>query len=837
MSFRTDPRPVDAEPAASSERPEAAPSTQPIPVGRPLLSGRTLPRLRLSPKFPTSLTAPRLVALAALNVMVLADLRVPVLRPVLAVWLLLLAPTRLVAAKVRWQARGTELFVLAFAVTLVGAILGGLALNTLLPLIGVSRPLDPVPTVLAADAALVALTLWRSDTTPAPLTLPRLSREGLRVPWPLIDVLVVAAAALGVLLCATGPIRLNNGAGGGFTAAGLVVVVGVFVVSMVARHRLRERSLHLMIYLQSLSLLVMTSLRGWYTTGHDIQREYQVLELAAEAGRWNVGIFRDAYNACLSITILPTMITGVTGSPLVEAFKVYNQLIFALTPVVVYLIARRWTSTGLSLLGVVFFVAFPTFFTDMPFLNRQEVAFLFLAASVLAISLTEMTVAHRRLLFAVLSTGTVLSHYSTTYILIGVVVLAGLLRAMILLWNRVRPAQLPWLDRVHRISLPAGQSRPRPIRLVVGWGNIVVLIGTAFLWSNAITHTDAQIGLTVGQTAREILAPGSAEARSSDVTYNIFSSQHFDPVKRLADYRADTIRQTAAERATGQYLPLSVVDRFPVQVVQSQPLPLTPVGVALRTVHINAGSLNGVLRASAARLLQIFVFVGLLVAALMLPSVRRRFRPSSEVVLLGMASFAVVVSQVLLPGVSVNYGVLRAFQQSLILLAPFLAVGAVVCLRWLRSWADRATAALAVGFLASLTGLLPQLTGGYPPQLHLNNAGPVYDVYYAHEQDLAAADWLSGNIPVRLGQVQYQIETHRFASYPLTALNAAGPTVDIFPTLIRDDSVVLLDYTAVTQRRAVISVSGDQITCTYPLLMLQQNRNLVYDNGGAQVYR
>ena len=51
------------------------------------------------------------------------------------------------------------------------------------------------------------------------------------------------------------------------------------------------------IYCVSLALLLMTSLRGWYTTGHDIQREYRMFELTLTNGNWRMSRFKDAYNA------------------------------------------------------------------------------------------------------------------------------------------------------------------------------------------------------------------------------------------------------------------------------------------------------------------------------------------------------------------------------------------------------------------------------------------------------------------------------------------------------------------------------------------------------------
>ncbi len=53
--------------------------------------------------------------------------------------------------------------------------------------------------------------------------------------------------------------------------------------------------------------------------------------------------------------------------------------------------------------------------------------------------------------------------------------------------------------------------------------------------------------------------------------------------------------------------------------------------------------------------------------------------------------------------------------------------------------------------IVSLTGLLPQLTGGYTAQLDLNNQGVFYAEYYTTGPEVLAADWLNAR---RLQPVQ-----------------------------------------------------------------------------------
>lgn len=782
------------------------------------------------PMLPASVDLPTIVLFVATNVVVLADLDVPVVRPLLAVWLLVLAPTRLLGAKVEWLVTGTERLVLGFAAALLTVMAWGLAINTLLPLLRVDRPLDPLPVTLTADVVLVGLVAWRRTRRPAPLALPRFVRGGLRLPWPAVDTLLVVAAGVGVLGIVLGAVRLNNGGNGAVTVTALTWVIGVFALLLALRRTVREEAVHLTLYLQSLSMLLMTSLRGWYITGHDVQREFHVFQLAEQAGRWDVTSFQDAYNACLSITILPTVLHGLTGGPAEAVYKVWTQLAFAVVPVVVYLVARRTSSVGTSLLGVVFFVAFPTFFTDMPFLNRQEIAFVFLSVAMLTTVLLPISVGRRRWLFGVFTVGIVFSHYSTTYVLIGVLVLSATLRTTTRLVSGMLPRRMRWLDRMP--ARPDG--RVRWTRLVVGPLNILVLVLAAWTWSSVLTDTGNQVALTLKGTVQELLHPGSSDDRSSDVTYNLFSRQRFDPVERLQQYRETTLEKTAEARAAGEYLPLDVVDRYPVTLTQPEPLPLTGLGRAVETVGVDPGAVNSALRSGAAKLLQVFVLVGLVALAF---RAAPRFRPPAEIVFLGLANFAVVVSQVVLPQVSVDYGVLRAFQQALIVLAPFLATGTITCLRWARGWADRLAGGVALAFLASITGLLPQLTGGYPPQLHLNNAGLYYDIYYLHPQEVAAVGWLSDEAANTKGRTQFEVETDRYTSSRLQTRTTTNRDRDIFPTMLRTDSYILLGYTTVTKGEAVVSTAGDQLPYVYPTAILDETKNRIYDNGGAQVYR
>ena len=112
---------------------------------------------------------------------------------------------------------------------------------------------------------------------------------------------------------------------------------------------------------------------------------------------------------------------------------------------------------------------------------------------------------------------------------------------------------------------------------------------------------------------------------------------------------------------------------------------------------------------------------------------------------LGIGAVVVLAVLTVLPNLSVDYDVLRAFQAALILVGGTLVVGSFTIFSVFGDvWRMRISGAVAVAIFLSTTGLIPQILGGYPAQLNLNNSGQYYDIYYTDAQDVAAVSWLAG---------------------------------------------------------------------------------------------
>jgi uncharacterized membrane protein len=635
-------------------------------------------------------------------------------------------------------------------------------------------------------------------------------------------VAVSASGAVTLALSVAGAVRLNNQLGSTVSVAALVSDAALLALLVVRRRRYSTAVLELGLFCAAAALLLLTSLRGWYITGHDIQREYEVFQLTATADHWDIAAFRDPYNACLSIALLPTSLTRLAGIPSTYVFKVLLPLFFALAPMLVYRSVRNVAPQLVALLSAVYFMAFPTFFTDMTFLGRQEIAFVLLGCTMVVMTDTARPLRSRQVMVTVLLAGIVLSHYSTTYVVVAVLGLAFC-------------SDLGWrLFRRGSRSRPV-RSRTRPVaRCFVTWWMLAATAAVAVLWTGPATHTTGQLQSTLSKTAQDLLG-GQSASGSSDTSYSLFGGTAVSPAQRLSEYRADTVSQTGTERAVGAYASLNVVDAYATPVVQQQDLPLTPIGRTLQQRGVDVTAANGFFRQSAARLLQLLLLLGVATTVL---GGRRAFRPTRDQVTLTVGMLVVIGLLTVLPQLSVDYGVLRAFQQGLFVFAPFVVAGSMWIFRWAGRLAAPIACALALVLFLDLAGAVPQVLGGYPAQLNLDNSGQYYDIYYVHPQERTAIAWLDSRTSTEeLANVHSEVQTDRFTFGRLQTLIRGRAQDDIYPTLVGAHSYVFLGTTTVQKGEATTFYQGDLVTYRYPVAFLDATKDELYSSEGAEIYR
>jgi uncharacterized membrane protein len=737
---------------------------------------------------------------------------------VAGLWLLFGAPVALwrgVASRVVSTRDGSLLLAVGMAV--ITDIVVALAVNTVLPLFGVDRPLTQVSLAGATALTLIVIGAFAPEEERAEREPRAFWRRGGLPPG---AIPVAGFAAVALLLSVAGPIRLNNGLGGSVSMAALVAVAALLVLLMIRRWRYPVAVLETGLFLAATALLLLNSLRGWSITGHDVQREYEYFRLTLGGSLWDISTYPDAYNACLSITLLPVSVFRLTAIPDTYIFKIVLPVLFALTPVLIHRAVRNVAPHLVSLLSAVLFMVFPTFLSDMTFLGRQEVAFVLLGCAMVVLTDAGRPVRVRRIAFVGLLAGITLSHYSTNYV---IVVILGVALVTDLVW---RLAERFRAARGHQ-----GKHRPVKAGSFVTWWIVAGAAAMALVWAGPVTHTSGQLRTTLNDVVQTALH-GKSEGGSSDISYSLFGGTGMTAQQRLDAYRAENLKQTARGRAEGRYLPLETVDAYQTPVVKQQDMPLTAAGRVLDGIGVDVSTVNSLLRRSAAALLQLLLGVGLVVIVL---GRRGAFRPVRDQTTLTVGAVVLLGTLTVIPSLSADYGVLRAFQQGLFFFAPFIAAGLLAALRWAGRRRMAMVYALVTALFLDLTGVVPRLLGGYPAQLQLSNSGQYYDIYYPTAEERSAAYWLVRSFDAA-GR-QSLVQTDRF-TFNRQQTTITGPAVgDLFPTALRTDAYILVGSTTVRTGRVTFSYEGDLVTYRYPLGLLDATKNVIYSSEGARIYR
>jgi len=686
----------------------------------------------------------------------------------------------------------------SFCLSILVLMLSGLAANYVLHLFGVARPLE-LPGVLFT---------WDLVTGFIILLHAKMNLAHIRVPkWPANNfsksALWLAGASI-LLPCgaALGAFRLNNGGDALVAIITLCFASVLIACGFVARQRVPDGLLAWLIFVIGLSVLLMTSLRGWDIVGHDIEREFRVYTLTNMHAYWNIGFDRNPYNACLSITILPEMFTRLLHVSGVFVFKVIMQVIFAACPVVIYILLRRHVSKLGALTGSLLFICYPTFINDSAMLTRQSVAYLFFALALLMMT-NKIQIRRYKLLFLFCSSGVILSHYSTAYVFVAVFGLATICNLGISWWRRRHT-----------------QEHPLP-RTVLSPLFAILLFMMTFLWYTQITATSSGLLVTLRKSMMNIPSIFSGDNRSSDTSAALLFADKKTQTNLYEGY-------LESAKPAGKALPID--EKFMPQLTNDN-LPLRPLGKRAQAVGIDP-SFIAAARQSFARLLQVIALAGVGYVTYQLFR-RKPHALCADFVCLSLTGVIMLTLLLVLPVLSINYGILRAFHQSMIFLLLPMMLLIVRVGRYVRLWIGTTLTTIGVTLIFLMfTGVIGQILGGVSPQLSLNNSGLYYGLYYSSAADLRTLAWLKQHLP-STADVRAPNFNKAFMHDPDYPFVRPG----ILPSQIDMNTYVYLDPAQTLRRKLYANYNNSPLIMTFPTDYYEQTKNRIYSTTTTGVYQ
>jgi uncharacterized membrane protein len=685
-----------------------------------------------------------------------------------------------------------EYLVYTVGLSVTFILFAGLAVNWTLPWLHITdKPLSLTPLLISFGILLSIfgiIAYVRNRDLSLKIKFPRLD-------W--LNKIFFITPIIFPILSILGAITLNNGGSNYLTMIMLSGIAVYVLLVVILRDKLNEHVFPWAILFTSVSLLLMYSLRSWHISGWDINQEFYVFQITKSHMLWDINNFHNAYNACLSITILPTILSLFTGINNEATFKVVFPLLFSIVPISIYLISKKYLSLKMAYLASFFFMSQWMFSNEYPAIVREMTGLIFLSLMIHILLSDNINNKFRQLLLLLVGFSIVLSHYSLAYfslfILIGLYVLIFLIK---LLKNKLK-----FLKQVK-------------ITYYIDIKVILALVLFTFLWNVQITNTADNLTKVFNNnpfSIENIPFLKAAPSYSSILNEYISYPKNADMKERLALNLYDP-------QKTNNFTAKPIYNNYPTVINQSL---WTVVNYFFKIVTLTSF---------------LFLLVGIIY--LIFRFKLRKKTVGIEYFTISFLYLFLIAISLIPPNDANKVSTLRVYQQALLLLSPIYVIGSVVIFNLIRNkWHEILIALIFVLYFLFYSTFIQRLIGGVPytaDTFSLTNQGTYYEFYYTHDSEVESATWLSKNYDRKSNIFADEVANFRLLAFgQLTKVN-----YEIIPSSISKDAYVYLDYRNVVNKAAFNwYLNKYYLNYNYPNDFLRKNKNLIYNNGESEIFR
>ncbi len=349
------------------------------------------------------------------NFYILID--IPIARPIFGYIYLTLIPGFIILLIFKNRYELSDLILLSIGLSLSFVIIVGFITDSLLFLLKISSPLSLKYIVLSLNLTMSVMLLIIILSKLNDNLIVTYNRFGVN------DLCLIIIPTLFPLMAYSGTYLLkefNNN----IIIYALVTIIIIYILLVgLLHHKFSDLANIYIIFLISLSLLILIFFRTKYVYASDAIAEYILFNQVLDAGHYFE--FRNAFGnlgVCLSITILPTIyciIIDLTPSIL---FKVVYILPLSLTPVVCYKLARKLLLPKYSFISSIFLISQAPFLYQIAAF-RTYLSIYFFSMAFLIFLNSKIDLVYRRSIFIIFFLSGVVSHYSNTVIIFSIIFL------------------------------------------------------------------------------------------------------------------------------------------------------------------------------------------------------------------------------------------------------------------------------------------------------------------------------------------------------------------------------------------------------------------------------
>jgi len=720
-------------------------------------------------------------------------LNIPILRQVLGFAFFTLIPGLLVLYILKLNKLGlTVKIVLSVGLSIAFLIFTGLIISWIYPAFGYNTPLSTNSLLIFFSIIILILTIF-AYLTNRTASFSNLGDFHLNTQGKAFLLLPSLFPLLGIL-----GVHLMNTTNNNVMLITLLALIPTYVILIVVlRHRVPRSIYPLIIIMVSVPLALMMAMRSNYIIGMDSHFAYRLFQLTSDSQHW-LASEGGLLSSSLSISLLPAMYHSILNIDAVCLYKTLLSLIFSLSPLVIYIISRKYLSNRYAFLASFFFMAQVTFLWPA---GRTHIAALFFILTIMVLFRNDINDSKKRLLFIIFTTTTIVSHYATTYIcfFIFLITWLGMQILLKLLSRRRKPIASS------RNPDPGGSPSESAREDVLLEKNNAG-IASQYRFKSNISVTMAALFFVVLWLWYSQITIGTFDVAIRFVRVTLTTlNQSF-----LLATRGSEAAAILGAGLTTREIPWRIEFVFSWLTIA-----LIAIGVLItmgrykRMVAIpgfSSGQLTNILR--------------------------QKF--DLEYFVISLACCAILVFAIAAPFVLRGYSATRTYFQMMLVLSPFFVVGGITVARWLRVRSYWVILAVLIPYSMCVSGIMYQVFDS-PRSIALNSEGTNYNYLYVHDQESFAARWLGDHGELK-NAIVYSDHT---GYYRLLSLGALSPKLFDEDSLIDNDKQINGGYIYLKYYNVVSGKLMDNRYQGHSIIEYEDKfagRALIYNNGGSQFY-
>ena len=685
-----------------------------------------------------------------------------------------------------------EKIVLSVGLSVSFLIFGGLLINNLYYYLGYHTPLSTVSLLISFSVMLIALLILGY----------RINKEAFSFKH---DFRLSSAEKIFLLVPLWFPVlsilgtHIMNTTDNNLVLMFLLFLILAYVIVITVLHqRVPQRIYPIALFTIAISLLLMLSLRSNHIIGIDSHIEYYFFQTTFNNLHWSI-LGTSALDACLASSILPSIYQSFLNINGEYVSKTIYAIVYSFAPLAVYIISKKYIEEHYAFLASFYFIL-PRLLRT-PLSERTDIAVFFFALAIMVFLHDKIDPLKKRMLFIIFIASCIVSHYSTTYIFFFIV-LGSFLGLEIL-------------------------SKKYTFKRVISLTIVLLFFAFIFFWYSQVTETAFNAGV------------GFIENTLTNLNeFFILESRGAGEALLGGGIMQKGIPQKIEFIFT--WITLAFIAIGVLTMIKKYKEMVTIPGVELNHSKPNF--------------------------------LKNKFK--IEYLVLVLACSALLVIMIALPFVAQGYSMMRLHSQVLVILSICFVMGGITILKnfpfikkallkkqkegkkddiWkgkedasqkpFRKSIDRENASEVWACLVILLVLIPYflcVTGvtyqifGVPRAITLNSEEKQYDLIYVHDQESYGAKWLKVH-----SEDKSRVYTDFWGSFRLISQASFSPKLIDRNSLLERKKIkgyIYLRYdNVVNGKLAARGVTETYNVTEYDDVFIERNK--IYNNGGAEVYK